>query len=107
MPIVLVVSDSGVYGWRTGQRQYLCCDGGELEGLQRLVVGGGAGVDVDHHGGVAQTGEVVLQHTGQLTVPERDHLRGPRSGEERRGRGRQCVFVLVLVSQYSCVCVCV
>lgn len=64
--------------------QYLRGNGRELERLQCLVIGGGTGVDVDHHDGATQAREEVLQHACQLAVPERDHLRGSRPEEEKR-----------------------
>ena len=98
---------------RTHTQVYLAGDGRELEGLQRLVVGGGAGVDVHHHAGAAPPAEEALQHPRQLAVPERHHLGRPRPG----GRGSAARvagtcssgFVRVRVcnaaAQRACVCV--
>lgn len=47
-------------------------DGGELHDVQRLVVGGGALVDVDDHGRSASATEDGLEEFGQLALSERD-----------------------------------
>lgn len=43
---------------------YLCGNGGELERLEGLVVGGGARVDVDHHARASVTTEEALEDSG-------------------------------------------
>lgn len=53
---------------------YLCGDGRELEGVQRLIVTGTAGINVDHHAGTAVSGEETLQDSGEFAVSERNDL---------------------------------
>lgn len=52
--------------------RHLLGDGGELHDVQRLVVGGGALVDVDDHGRSASATEDGLEEFGQLALSERD-----------------------------------
>lgn len=60
--------------------------------MQRLVVGGGALVDVDDHGRSASAAEDGLEEFGQLALSERDvaalrsdgWMDGPQKGREKR-----------------------
>lgn len=62
----------GEWNARPAAAADLLGDGGELHDVQRLVVGGGALVDVDDHGRSASAAEGCLEEFGQLALSERD-----------------------------------
>lgn len=67
-------------------------DGGELHDVQRLVVGGGALVDVDDHGRSASATEHGLEEFGQLALSERDVAALRSDGYSGRQKKKtQCV----------------
>lgn len=61
--------------------------------MQRLVVGGGALVDVDDHGGSASATEDGLEEFGQLALSERDVAAGLSGGTNQTGNSPECLKV--------------
>lgn len=62
--------------------------GGELEDAERLVVHGGALVDVDDHAGFTPTAEKALKVMGQLALPEGDVLQQSEGMRRHTTAGR-------------------